>query len=71
MNYAPLSDKEEHVAKAIVEGALKKGKYSPKRPRTVTLTIRLRGLLPDFWFQKLMIFMGVTQSMKTWTGRGK
>ena len=67
----PLLKNHDVVAKAIVEDALKKGKYSPKRPRTVNLTIRLRGLFPDSWFQKLMIFMGVTQSMKTWTGRGK
>ena len=57
------------VAKAIVEDALKKEKFSPKRPRTVNITIRLRGFLPDPWFQRMLVFMGVTKSMKTWTGR--
>ncbi len=65
----PLVKNHDVIANAIVEDALKKGKYSPKRPRTVNLNIRLRGLLPDKWFQKLMIIMGVPQSMKTWTGR--
>jgi all-trans-retinol dehydrogenase (NAD+) len=67
----PLLKDHDVVAEAIVEDALKKEKYSPKRPRTVNLTIRLRGLLPDPWFQRLMVFLGVTQSMKTWTGRKK
>lgn len=67
----PLLKDHDVVAKAIVEGALKKGKYSPKRPRTVNLTIRLRGLFPDVLFQKLMVFMGITQSMKSWKGREK
>ncbi len=65
----PLLKNHDVVAEAIVEDALKKEKYSPKRPRTVNLTIRLRGLLPDPWFQRLMVFMGVTGSMKAWTGR--
>lgn len=65
----PLLKDHDVVAKAIVEDALKRGKFSPKRPRTVNLTIRLRGLLPDPWFQKLIVFMGITQSMKTWKGR--
>ncbi len=65
----PLLRDHDVVAKAIVKDALKKGKYSPKRPRTVNLTIRLRGLLPDPWFQKLLVIMGVPQSMKNWVGR--
>lgn len=65
----PLLKDHDVVAKAIVEDALKKEKYSPKRPRTINLTIRMRGLLPDPWFQKLMVFLGVTRSMKAWVGR--
>lgn len=65
----PLVKNHDVIAKAIIESAIKKGRYSPKRPVTVNLNTRLRGLLPDSWFQKLMIFMGVPQSMKTWKGR--
>ncbi len=67
----PLLRDHDVVAEAIVEDALKKEKYSPKRPRTVNLTIRLRGLLPDPWFQRLIVLMGVTQSMEKWTGHKK
>jgi len=65
----PLLKNHDVIAKTIVESALKKGRYSPKRPVTLNINPRLRGLLPDSWFQKLMIFFGVPQSMKTWTGR--
>lgn len=65
----PLVKDHDVIAKAIVNSAIKKGRYSPKRPVTVNLNVRLRGLLPDSWFQKLMILMGVPQSMKSWTGR--
>ena len=65
----PLLKNHDVVARAIVEDALKKEKYSPKRPRTVNLTIRLRGFLPDCCFQKLIHLMGVTRSMKNWVGR--
>lgn len=65
----PLLKDHDVIAKTIVESALKKGRYSPKRPVTLNLNPRLRGLLPDSWFQKLMILFGVPQSMKTWTGR--
>lgn len=65
----PLVKNHDVIAKAIVDSALKKGKYSPKRPVTVNLNMRLRGFLPDKWFQKLMIMMGVPQSMKSWSGR--
>jgi all-trans-retinol dehydrogenase (NAD+) len=65
----PLLKDHDVVAEAIVEDALKKGKYSPKRPRTVNITIRLRGLLPDPWFQRLLVVMGTAQSMSTWKGR--
>lgn len=65
----PLVKNHDVIAKAIVESALKKGRYSPKRPVTVNLNPRLRGFLPDSWFQKLMMIMGVPQSMKSWIGR--
>jgi len=67
---APLLKDHDVIAEAIVESALKKGRYSPKRPLTVHLIPRLR-LLPDSWFQALVVILGVTGSMKTWVGRGK
>ena len=65
---APLLKDHDVIAEAIVEGALKQGRYSPKRPWTVNLIPRLR-LLPDSWFQRLVVIMGVTGSMKCWVGR--
>lgn len=65
----PLVKDHDVIAKAIVESALKRGRYSPKRPWTVGLNLRLRGLLPDSWFQKLLEVLGVPESMNSWTGR--
>ncbi len=65
----PLLKDHDVIAKAIVESALKRGRYSPKRPWTVGLNLRLRGLLPDSWFQKLLSILGIPDSMKGWTGR--
>jgi all-trans-retinol dehydrogenase (NAD+) len=65
----PLVKNHEVIAKAIVFGALKKGKSVVRRPRTLRIAILLRGLLPEFLFQKLMILLGVNRSMKTWKGR--
>ena len=67
----PLVKDHDVIAKAIVEDALKKEKYSPKRPRTVNLNLRFRALMPDRWFQRFLILMGVAGSMKAWYGRGK
>ncbi len=68
----PLVKSHDVIAKAIVEACLKKGRYSPRRPWTVGLTVRLRGLLPDSWFQRVLILLGVPQGMMTWTGhKGK
>ena len=65
----PLVKNHDVIAKAIVNDALKKGKYSPKRPRTINLNLRFRALMPDGWFQRFLIIMGVEGSMKTWYGR--
>ena len=64
----PLVKDHDVIAKAIVESALKKECYSPKRPRTLKLVLLLRSL-PDTWFQGLLRVLGVAQSMKTWRGR--
>ncbi len=65
----PKVKNHDVIAKAIVNSAIRKGRYSPKRPVTVNLGIRLRGLLPDFIFQHLITFLGVTKSMTTFKGR--
>lgn len=65
----PLVENHDVIAKAIVESAIKKGRYSPKRPVTVNLTARTRALLPDFLFQKVLMLLKIPQSMKTWHGR--
>jgi all-trans-retinol dehydrogenase (NAD+) len=66
---APLLPDHDVVAEAIVESALKKGRYSPKRPRTVRSMVLLRGLVPDELYQWCVDILGVTGSMKTWKGR--
>ncbi len=68
---APLLRDHDVVAEAIVESALKKGRYSPKRPRTVRSMVLLRGLVPDELFQWIVDLIGVTGSMKTWKGQRK
>jgi all-trans-retinol dehydrogenase (NAD+) len=64
----PLVKDHDVIAKAIVESALKRERYSPKRPRTLKLVLMMRSL-PDKWFQWLLRVLGVAQSMKTWRGR--
>jgi all-trans-retinol dehydrogenase (NAD+) len=66
---APLLKSHDVIAEAIVESAIKRGRHSPKRPCTVNLLARLRGLLPDFLLQRVLIVMGIPQSMQNWTGR--
>jgi all-trans-retinol dehydrogenase (NAD+) len=65
----PLVKDHDVIAKAIVKSALKKGKYSPKRPQTLNITLRLRALLPDKLFQKTLYLLGVNKSMNKWKGR--
>ncbi len=65
----PQLQSHDVVAEAIVESALKRGRSSPKRPRSVRLAILLRGLLPDPVFNALMKHLGVWNSMATWRGR--
>jgi len=67
----PLLKDHDVIARAIVESALKKGRTSPKRPRTVNLNLRIRSLLPDSWFQRFLVLMGVPGSMKNWHGRSE
>ena len=57
------------IARAIVSDAIIKGKYAVRRPKTLRLAIILRGILPDYLFQKMAQLLGVNRSMKTFRGR--
>ena len=57
------------VAKAVVEGALKKGKTLLMRPRSVRTAVLLRGILPDPLFFRVVRFLSIHRSMATWKGR--
>lgn len=65
----PLVRSHDDIARAIVNGSLKRGRHSPKRPWTVHLTPRVRALLPDTWFQRFLMLLGVPGSMNAWKGR--
>jgi len=65
----PLVKNHNVIARAIVIGALKKSKFVVRRPKTLRLAIILRGILPEYIFQKLMILLGVNRSMKSFKGR--
>ena len=65
----PLVKDHDVIAKAIVEDAISKGKYMVLRPRSLRLSILLRGILPDFLYQKMLIIMGVHKSMNSFKGR--
>jgi len=66
----PRLKNHDVVARAIVEAALKRGRFSPKRPRSVRLAVLLRGILPDAAFQRVVRFLGIHRSMSTWKGKG-
>ncbi len=64
----PVLRHHDIAAKAVVESALKRGRHSPKRPRTVKLASILRGLLPDGAFNAFARFLNIHRSMESWTG---
>lgn len=66
----PRLSSHDVVAKAIVEGALIRGRRTPKRPRSLRLALLLRGILPDAWFAAVARWLGVHASMKSWRGAG-
>ena len=65
----PVLRDHDIVAKAVVESAVKRGRYSPKRPRTVKLASILRGIFPDAAFNGIVRFLSIHRSMESWTGR--
>lgn len=66
----PLVKDHDVIAKAVVQDAIIKGKFSIKRPRTIRIAVFLRGILPDKLFQRVIVWLGITKSMKHWKGRG-
>ena len=69
--FFPRVKSHDHVAKAVVEYALKKGRFAPKRPRMVKTTLVLRGLFNDGLFFRAVRFFGVHRSMDAWVGKRK
>jgi all-trans-retinol dehydrogenase (NAD+) len=67
----PQVRSHDDVAKAIVEYALKRGRFAPKRPRMVKATLVLRGLLSDGGFVRAVRFFGVHRNMDSWVGPKK
>jgi NAD(P)-dependent dehydrogenase (short-subunit alcohol dehydrogenase family) len=66
---SPPLKNHDVVAKAIVESAIRRGRYSPKRPRTVNLLVAMRGVLPDRVFNWATRALGATKGMRTFKGR--
>jgi NAD(P)-dependent dehydrogenase (short-subunit alcohol dehydrogenase family) len=64
----PVLRNHDVVARAIVDAALKRGRYSPKRPRTVKVAGILRGLLPDGAFNAMVRVFSVHRGMQSWRG---
>ncbi len=65
----PLVKDHDVIARAVVNDAILKGKFSVKRPRTIRTAILLRGILPDRLYQKMIVWLGIADSMKHWKGR--
>ncbi len=65
----PLVKNHDVIAKAIIQDALINGKYRVLRPRSLRLSILLRGILPDYFYQKMLLVMGVHNSMSSFKGR--
>jgi len=65
----PLVKDHDVIARAVVEKAIRRRRTVIMRPRSVRLTLFLRGILPDPLFQRLSRSLGTNQSMRTWHGR--
>jgi all-trans-retinol dehydrogenase (NAD+) len=65
---SPRVRNHDEVAKAIVEYALKRGRFAPIRPRSVKTTLVLRGLLNGGGFFRAMRLFGLHRSMDSWVG---
>jgi len=67
--FIPLVKNHDVIAKAIVYDALIKEKNVVRRPITLRLSVILRGIFPDWIFQKILVLMGVHKSMDNFKGR--
>lgn len=67
--FFPQVRSHDEVAKAIVEYALKRGRFAPIRPRMVRTTLVLRGLLSGGGFFRAVRLFGVHHSMDSWVGQ--
>jgi all-trans-retinol dehydrogenase (NAD+) len=66
----PQVKNHDTVAEAVVESALRRGKWMVLRPRSLRLAILLRGILPYRLFLLSVRLFGVHVSMQTWHGSG-
>lgn len=67
----PQVKNHDAIARAVVESALRRGRWMVRRPRTVRLTTLLRGLLPYRLFLAATRLFGVHASMRTWRGESQ
>jgi all-trans-retinol dehydrogenase (NAD+) len=67
----PRVSSHDVIAKAVVEGALVRGRRCIKRPRSLRLVLLLRGVLPDAFFARLGRVMNLHTSMAGWRGRAE
>lgn len=65
----PQVKNHDVIARAIVEQALRRGRYTPIRPRMVRAALVFRGLLPAGATFRVTRFFGVHRTMERWTGR--
>jgi len=65
--FVPILTPEEAVSRGY--SAFREGTYLIKEPFMVKTTPILKALLPVAWFDAVSSLLGVTGSMKNWTGR--
>jgi NAD(P)-dependent dehydrogenase (short-subunit alcohol dehydrogenase family) len=64
----PRLKNHDAVAQAVVQAALRRGRRTPRRPRSLRIAMILRGLLPDAWFAASARALNVHTSMESWKG---
>ncbi len=67
----PRVKDHDHIAKAIVNRALKKNRRVVKHPRSLHLGVLTRGLLPDRVMGNIMLLAGAGRIMKDWKGHDR
>ena len=64
----PLVKDHDVIARVVVQDALMKGKPVVMRPRSVSLAVLLRGILPAAVFDQVVRLLGINQSMQEFRG---